>query len=174
MVEPEVNIIDNIIPVDLCYELISKYSNLDKVDRTNKSYWSDGIIDHSTTVLVNELNNHERGRILEHLHNYLPQIHNCYFNAMFYRWSHHSYIPPHNDGHVDHAITIHLNEDYLTKEGGVFMYKLSSKPHQNDCWTGVEPLFNRTVHSAGLVDHWVTPVTSRRDRLSLQLFNLKC
>ena len=169
MSDQQINIIDDILPPDLCQELIFKYKSLDRVDRTNKSMWDPGIVDYSTPILVNDLNNHERGRVMECINNYLPQIYDFRFNAMFYRWTPYSYIPPHNDGHLNQALTLHLNEDYNARDGGVFMYRLEGEDH----WTGVEPRYNRLVHLEGLIQHWVTPVTAQHDRLSLQIFNIR-
>jgi len=151
--ENNITIIDNILPPELCDELILKYTQRSGASVINA---------------VNELNNHERGRVVEYLNNYLPTIYGCYFNAMFYRWTHLSHVPIHDDGDVGHAITIYLNKDYRTREGGVFLYRLDDKSH----WTGVEPIYNRLVHAEGKVDHFVTPVTSERDILSLQLFDI--
>lgn len=151
--ENNITIIDNILPPKLCDELISKYSE-----------GAGASVMHA----VNELNNHERGRVMEHLNNYLPTIYGYYFNAMFYRWRHLSHIPIHDEGHVGHFITIYLNKDYCVSEGGVFLYRLNNKSH----WTGVEPIYNRLVHSEGKVENFMTPVTSERDKLSLQLFDI--
>ena len=164
----QVNIVDDILPHDLCDELIFKYHNKPSSDKTNHQAWSPDIVDHSTVVLVNELNNHEMGRIMPFVHDALPFLKNYYFIGMFYRWTHLSYIPIHNDGHVDQALTIHLNPDYSVREGGLFLYRIND----SDPWTGIEPIHNRLVHTEK-ADHMVTPVTSHRPRLSLQLFNLR-
>ena len=58
MSDQQINIIDDILPPDLCQELIFKYKSLDRVDRTNKSMWDANIVDYSTPIFVNDLNNH--------------------------------------------------------------------------------------------------------------------
>jgi len=159
--ENNITIIDNVLPAELCDELISKYAQCGSADSISRK-------DYSTCVLVNELNNHERGRLVEHLNNYLPSVYGYNFTAMFYRWTHLSYIPVCDYSHVTHSITVHLNKNYNVREGGVFLYRLNGESH----WTGVEPVYNRLVHTEGRVDQFVTPVTSNRDKLSLQLFDI--
>ena len=165
--EKDIIVIDNILPEDLCGQLINKYKNFESCDRTNITSWPDFIVKNSNVVLVNDLNNWETNIILNRLKNYLPQIYNEPFRAMFYRWTTGSYIPPHDDGHIDHAITIHLNQNYEEESGGLFMYRMKDSDH----WTGIEPIYNRMVYTYGRVRHWTTP--THTTRLSLQLFNLR-
>jgi Rps23 Pro-64 3,4-dihydroxylase Tpa1-like proline 4-hydroxylase len=89
------------------------------------------------------------------------------YNMMFYRWSPLSYIPVHTDNGIFNAATIYLNRDYDIREGGVYMYKIN----EEDLWTGIEPKFNRMVVVQGDVPHWSTPVTSDRNRMSIQMFS---
>jgi len=163
------SVIDNVLSIDLCHELVDKYKQTPHCNRTNKTIWSENIIHHSNYVLVNDLNNHERNKVLQHVFKVLPEYSDDNIHAMFYRWTKFSYIPPHDDRHVDYAITIHLNVNYTASQGGVFMYKEQDDIH----WTGVEPIFNRLVCNKNNIVHWVTPVTSNEDRYSLQIFPIK-
>jgi hypothetical protein len=162
----EIRVIENMLPESFCDELITKYQKKNEVDRTNRTHWGEDIIDYSMIVLVNDLEEYERTRLLTWVNNYLNFPVSS--SAMFYRWTFNSYIPPHADGHVKTALTIHLNKDYHPKEGGIFLYQ--DKWGSRD-WIGVEPRYNLGVFVTGDVHHAVTPVTSNRDRLSIQLFS---
>lgn len=166
-------VIDNFLPEDLAKSITEKYSSAQGCDRTNRTNWDDDIIEYSTVVLVNDIDvplysQLLRDRVKEHYHPITKDVH---FSTMFYRWTPSSYIPPHLDYHTDFAISIHLNEDYDPKDGGMFLYKNERSDRD---WIGIEPIFNRAV-LASTVDgpdifHQVTPVTSKSDRKSIQMF----
>jgi len=165
----KVEIFEDFLPLQFSKELIETYSQKKAADRTNKTSWDKEIVEHSNFVLVNDLTQEHRFKIVVALQKKDPQIDinklvNA--NAMFYRWSLFSYIPPHNDHDSQLALTIYLNEDYHIKEGGVFMYKIN----EEDNWRVIEPKFNRAVLSKSKVLHWVTPITSNRDRMTIQFF----
>ncbi len=193
--KPKVEIVNHAINQGLLDELIHAYSNSPIYDRKNKDVWEKGIVGYSSDVLVNDLNSYERNRLLSYVSKLYPKVLD-YENvsAMFYRWTPNSYIPPHNDGNAKVSITIYLNQMYDPKEGGYFLYKpqgdtkeerasfsdgitgvysgasgKKDKRHAPD-WICIHPTYNRLVYIEGTVEHTVTPVTSLRNRLSLQIF----
>lgn len=163
-----VSVIDNVLPIDLCHELIDKYKQTPHHNQVNKTMWGENIIYNSNYVLINDLNNHERNRVLKHVFKVLPEYSDDNVNVMFCRGTKFSYIPPHNNDHVDYAITINLNVNYTANQGGIFMYKEKDDIH----WTGIEPIFNRLVCNKNHVTHLVSPVTSDEDQYYLQIFNI--
>jgi len=170
--KPKVEIVDRAINQELLDELIYSYSNNPNYDRNNKETWDQSIIGYSSDVLVNDLNDDERERLLSYVFKFYPKLsHYEKVSAMFYRWTPNSYIPPHNDVNATVSITIHLNQMYDPKEGGYFLYKPEGKDKRYvPDWICVEPIYNRLVCVEGNVEHTVTPVTSLRNRLSLQMF----
>jgi hypothetical protein len=164
-----VKIIDNYLAPDLAKLIMSKFKDKQGCDRTNRTNWDDDIRENSTVILVNDINDYRH--LLSERANQEFGTENVTFSAMFYRWTPLSYIPPHLDYDLTYAISIHLNENYNPKNGGMFLYKESPDSKH---WIGVEPIFNRAVLSdtSDGVDmmHQVTPVTSKFDRLSIQMF----
>lgn len=163
-----IKIIDNFLEPSMAKVITKKYKNLEGCDRTNRTHWDDDILEDSTVVLVNDVVNYKM--LLNEKVNSAFNT-NIEFSAMFYRWTPLSYIPPHLDYDLNYAVTIHLNENYNAKNGGMFLYKENASDRD---WIGVEPVFNRAVlaDTSDGVDIWhqVTPVTSRFDRLSIQMF----
>ena len=79
-----------------------------------------------------------------------------------------SYIPWHNDGHVNAALTIYLNKEWDINWGGYFLYK------ENDEIKAIVPDFNLALLQQGGADgisHCVTTTNIDADlRITLQLF----
>lgn len=163
-----IKIIDNFLEPIIAEIITKKYKDLKGCDRTNRTHWDDDIIENSTVVLVNDMVNY-KALLNEKVNSEFGT--NVEFGVMFYRWTPLSYIPPHLDYNLTYAATIHLNENYNAKNGGMFLYKANQGDRD---WIGIEPIFNRAVladTSDGVdVMHQVTPVTSRFDRLSIQMF----
>lgn len=163
-------IINSFLELNLANQILNEYKDKDGCDRTNRTHWDQDIKGDSTTVLVNDIDSRFMASLAKRVNEEF-NTKNIGFSAMFYRWSPLSYIPPHLDYDITYAVTIHLNRNYNPKNGGMFLYK---KHPEDPCWIGVEPMFNRAVlaDTSDGIDIWhqVTPVTSRFDRLSIQMF----
>ena len=167
---PKPLITENVLPEDLCHSLIKEFKNKPQVDRTNRHHWYPVIVQHSSYVLVNDVVGEPRERVLRALRDKgMPFSSSS--SCMFYRWTAYSYIPTHADEGFCRSGTIHLNENYNTFDGGMFLYM----DYDRNEWIGVEPRFNRCVyfdqtnHPDG-TSHMVTPVTSENERMSIQMF----
>ena len=183
-------ITENLLPDDLCRSLIEEFQHKSEVDYTNHHRGSirGGIPSYapgvgnlrgdthredfksSSYVLVNDIT----GRTKEKLFKVMRE-NNMPFSSksscMFYRWSTFSYYPTHADMGMARLASIYLNEDYRTCDGGMYLYK----DDERNEWIGIEPSFNKSVyfdqtnHPEGTL-HMVTPVTSRKERMSIQMF----
>lgn len=85
----------------------------------------------------------------------------------FYIWSRGSFIPFHNDGHVDAASSIYLNDVWDVDDGGLFLWR---DEHNN--LNVVEPEYNKMVFNLNNTWHGVTMITpfSAQLRYSIQIF----
>jgi len=180
---------ENVLPDNLCRSLIEEYQDKPEVDRTNHHRNpSKGLIPsyapgthsmhtfdgpkkefrYSSYILVNDIVGQLKKRVLMALQD-KGMAFSLKAACMFYRWSNFSYYPAHADAGFAQSASIYLNENYSTNDGGMFLYK------DNERWIGIEPSFNRSVyfdqtnHPEGIL-HMVTPVTSNRERMSIQLF----
>tara|TARA_B100000287_G_scaffold375636_1_gene376258 strand:+ start:136 stop:651 length:516 start_codon:yes stop_codon:yes gene_type:complete len=169
MINKGINIIDDFLPLSLAEELLEEFKGKKSCDMTNRNHWDEDIIEDSKIVLINRI----EGSLRESLKRRVNSEFNSDFNwsTLFYRWTTGSFIPPHLDYGIDYACTIHLNKDYKPKNGGMFLFKEKPDDHH---WIGVEPIFNRAVivDTRGGSDVWhqVTPVVSKFDRMSIQMF----
>jgi hypothetical protein len=106
---------------DLAY---TTYFSRDACMKTN-ACWPASIVKDSTPVLVwdmdqtTDLYKSIRATLVEQLD--LPP--SSIINIMFYYWTRHSYIPWHNDSHVDTALTIYLNPHWHRDFGGLFLWE---------------------------------------------------
>lgn len=75
-----------------------------------------------------------------------------------------SYIPPHNDSIYGRAVSVYLNKDWSLSDGGLFCYSIEDEIR---C---VVPEYNVGVQNSQAEQHFTTPVTSEKLRLSLQIF----
>tara|TARA_Y100000593_G_C4289382_1_gene327409 strand:+ start:550 stop:1140 length:591 start_codon:yes stop_codon:yes gene_type:complete len=183
--EKKVSVYDDVLPEEVYNALLDKYENKPEVDRVNKTAWAGPIISETGVVLINDIDKKitidiakaimeksdfftigpkEEGEDVDAM---IQNIFQYGYNMMFYRWTPLSYIPVHSDYGLYAAATIYLNKDYDITDGGVYMYKTN----EEDSWTAVEPKFNRMVVVQGDTPHWSTPNTSKRNRLSLQMFS---
>ena len=84
---------------------------------------------------------------------------------MLYFWTKLSYIPWHDDGHAESALTIYLNDYWDEDWGGYFMYKL------NDKINAIKPDRNLGVIQTGSIFHSVSTVNLDADlRITIQTF----
>ena len=84
--------------------------------------------------------------------------------VMLYLWPNGSYISPHKDGSHAKAISIYLNKEWSLSDGGLFCYVDTQGIH---C---VSPEYNLSVENDEAKEHFTTPVTSSKLRISLQIF----
>ena len=85
---------------------------------------------------------------------------------MFYIWTKLSYIPWHNDHHVNGALTVYLNNYWDINWGGYFMYK-----NQNNEINAIKPETNLGVLQLEGVEHSVSTVNvNAENRITLQTF----
>jgi hypothetical protein len=89
------------------------------------------------------------------------------FMVMNYAWSRLSYIPWHNDGMHDVAISVYLNDVWDPDWGGLFLYR-----DETGAIHGHAPKCNTAVKNAGHVEHATTMVApdAPSPRLTLQIF----
>jgi hypothetical protein len=84
---------------------------------------------------------------------------------MLYIWTKLSYIPWHDDSHVESALTIYLNDYWDPDWGGYFMYKLNNEIK------AIKPERNLGVIQTGGVHHSVSTVNLDANlRITLQSF----
>ena len=84
--------------------------------------------------------------------------------AWMYIYPNGAYIPPHKDSIYAKAISIYLNKDWSLSDGGLFCY---SDNNEIKC---VIPEYNLGVQNTQAEQHFTTPVTSDKLRISLQIF----
>ena len=86
-------------------------------------------------------------------------------NMMFYYWLPGSYIPWHRDSSHEAGMTIHLNDEWLIKYGGLFNY------YKENTIKGIKPEKNLGVLQIGGVGHSTTIISSTAPiRRTLQMF----
>jgi Rps23 Pro-64 3,4-dihydroxylase Tpa1-like proline 4-hydroxylase len=169
MLKKGLNIIDDFLPLDLAEELLKEFKDKKSCDLTNSKHWDKDILEDSKIILINQIKGPLADSLISRVNSEFDS--NFDWSTLFYRWTTGSYIPPHLDYGIDHACTIHLNKDYNPKYGGMFLFKEEQNDHH---WIGIEPIFNRAViaDTKGEPDIWhqVTPVVSKFDRMSIQMF----
>jgi len=91
------------------------------------------------------------------------------YDVMNYAWTRLSYIPWHNDGHRQSAVTIYLNETWEKDWGGLFLYCHES----SDDIRGYAPRFNTAIKNGANVEHATTMITPDAPdlRMTVQLFH---
>lgn len=169
MLKKGLNIIDDFLPLGLAEELLKEFKDKKSCDFTNRNHWDQDIIEDSKIVLINEIKDGLRDSLLSRVNKEFNN--NLNWSTLFYRWTTGSYIPPHLDYDINYACTIHLNKNYHPKYGGMFLFKEERDDHH---WIGIEPIFNRAViadtKDESDIWHQVTPVVSKFDRISIQMF----
>ena len=86
---------------------------------------------------------------------------------LFYIWGRGSFIPFHNDAHVEAASTIYLNDSWDSDDGGLFIWR-----DELNKLNVVEPEFNKMVFNSNKLWHGVTMIApfSQQLRYSVQVF----
>jgi Rps23 Pro-64 3,4-dihydroxylase Tpa1-like proline 4-hydroxylase len=84
---------------------------------------------------------------------------------MLYFWTKLSYIPWHNDGHAESALTIYLNDYWDEDWGGYFMFKLNNEIK------AIKPDRNLGIIQTGSIFHSVSTINLDADlRITVQTF----
>lgn len=85
--------------------------------------------------------------------------------CMFYYWNPGSYIPWHTDGNHSGGLTIHLNDDWEFRMGGLFLYNVEDEVKT------VVPKKNLGVLQVGGMPHSTTIISENSPvRRTLQIF----
>ena len=127
--------------------------------------WDDFIVGHSTPIIIIDM--HDTEELSIKIKNSIKnKIGKEPSNIMFYIWTKLSYIPWHNDHHVNGALTVYLNNYWDINWGGYFMYK-----NQNNEINAIKPETNLGVLQLEGVEHSVSTVNvNAENRITLQTF----
>ena len=169
--------IDSFLPVNLAREYFA-YGRDVVTGKSGSNYvwtnqaWDKRIVNDSSIVICIRLPDHflkDLQSILEEKNIFdknrdLPL--SVSQSAMIYVWSKNSYIPVHNDGAYNRAVTVYLNESWEYNDGGMFNWFDPSVQE----WKNIEPTFNRAVINDSGYLHGITPVKSSTNRITLQVF----
>lgn len=128
--------------------------------------WSSRIVRASLPVLVRDYDSSLSAIILGQLIE-RGVVHTTDYVVMNYAWSRLSYIPWHNDGMHEVAITVYLNEIWDRDWGGLFLYMDDRQEIKGYC-----PKFNTCVKNSGHILHSTTMIApdASAPRLTLQIF----
>ena len=165
------------LPFDLLNELQEFADKVNQMDvnsvsgfKTNKTDWEENIIQESESLKIytadddNELIN----RIRQEIENQTGWIANG--EMMLYFWPPGSYIPWHNDGHMNAGFTLYLNEFWDKDWGGLFLYEYGPE----NIIIGVTPNENMAILQEGGVQHAITTINKGANiRITLQAFFLE-
>ena len=170
MIKIKRNFFDNDLIEELSTLAIKSYKS-NKL-RTNFSSWNDGIVQHSSVVLIYDI--FHDNEIYKKL---CKKFDTEDYNFTFQYWTQGSYIPWHNDGYASEAGTVYLNKKWNLDCGGLFMwmYDSSKKIYAE------KPEFNKLIFLSGNInDHSTTPVirplfedSGQIMRTTLQFFSEK-
>ena len=129
--------------------------------------WDRNIVRASAPVLVRDFHPMAARFILSDL-NANGIIEGYGYDVMNYAWCPLSYIPWHNDGHVDCAATVFLNEHWDPNWGGLFLYRESEETQIK----AFAPSFNSGFRNDGHIRHATSMVAmdAPEPRFTLQIF----
>jgi Rps23 Pro-64 3,4-dihydroxylase Tpa1-like proline 4-hydroxylase len=131
--------------------------------------WSSNIVKASQPVLIRDYDPALSAIILGQLTR-RGVIDTDDFQVRNYAWSRLSYIPWHNDGMHQVAITVFLNDVWERDWGGIFLYL-----DDRSGIRGYAPKFNTCLKNRGHILHSTTMITpdAAAPRLTLQIFPKK-
>jgi hypothetical protein len=131
--------------------------------RTNLC-WQDEIVNQSTPVIIRDILNDSP--LYAKLKSEIEAKTGLEVDRlMMYFWTKLSYIPWHNDSHVESALTIYLNDYWNENWGGYFMYNL------NNQIIAIKPERNLGVIQTGNVYHSVSTLNLDASlRITIQSF----
>jgi len=133
-------------------------------DYTNYDRWEKNIINDGSIIYVKNI---ERDSILyRRLCNEIQEKINIPtegIKLMYHMMGDGSNVGLHDDGHVDYALTIYLNDKWNKKDGGIFYYYLNDKEYE------VVPCKNKGVFIKN-TEHRVSEIKNNKIRVSIQGF----
>jgi Rps23 Pro-64 3,4-dihydroxylase Tpa1-like proline 4-hydroxylase len=131
--------------------------------RTN-TCWPEDVVRQSTPVIIIDISNDSP--IHSRLKSEIDTKTGLEVNKlMVYFWTKLSYIPWHNDAHMDAALTIYLNDYWDQDWGGYFMYKMNNEIK------AIKPERNLGIVQTGHISHSVSTVNlDAPSRITLQVF----
>jgi Rps23 Pro-64 3,4-dihydroxylase Tpa1-like proline 4-hydroxylase len=161
--------IDNLLPHDLLVDTAHAAENVLISNRYNLSSnfsWNNDIILDSAPVLTHLID--KDSKLYKDLRQCIvdktDMDSRSEIDIMFYYWSVFSYIPWHDDCHVDSALTLYLNPDWDENWGGYFMYE------DGDEVKAIKPQGNMAIYNK-TVKHCTTPVhIGGKMRVTMQVF----
>jgi hypothetical protein len=165
----EIRFFDEVFEPQLCTFLLNNSrASLTTTSEFRRSnfHWSEDIRKSSAAVLVRDIEAPLCSMILEKLVERGVIEHQDY-RVMNYAWTRLSYIPWHDDKHVQDAVTVYLNDQWDLDWGGLFLYK-----DGNGQILAYAPAFNCGLRNQARLLHATTPVTldAPEPRFTLQLF----
>ena len=160
---------NDILASDL-FELVDSKSKelLDSANSKRWKTWDENIRDLSKPVHIVDVPSDLQEKVYDDL-----KLNQLYMNGnifspthmMFYYWLPGSYIPWHTDSAHEAGMTIHLNDNWLIKYGGLFNY------YEENSIQGIKPEKNLGVLQIGGIGHSTTIISSTAPiRRTLQMF----
>jgi hypothetical protein len=152
----DINFFDDVFEPRFCTFLLTdaraRLGDSREFSRSN-FHWDPAIRRASAPVLVRDYDPALAALIIAGLRKRGVIEHDRY-SVMNYAWTRLSYIPWHDDGHRDQAITIYLNDVWELDWGGLFLYKDEAGDIR-----AMPPRFNAGLKNNRNVAHSTTPVS---------------
>jgi Rps23 Pro-64 3,4-dihydroxylase Tpa1-like proline 4-hydroxylase len=167
------------LPFDLLNELQEFADKVNQMDvnsvsgfKTNKTDWEESIIQKSEALKIYTIEAEDDidliTRVKQQISNQIGWKPDG--PIMLYFWPPGSYIPWHDDGHMNAGFTLYLNEFWDKDWGGLFLYEYG--PENNII--GVTPNENMAILQEGGVQHAITTINKGANiRITLQAFFLE-
>ena len=146
MIKIKRNFFDNDLIDSLSSFAIKSYKS-NKL-RTNFSSWNDGIVQHSSVVLIYDI--FHDNEIYKKL---CKKFDTEDYNFTFQYWTQGSYIPWHDDGHTSFTATFYCNRYWNKDWGGLFLYE------KDDNILAEVPEWNKLIVQTARDPHSTTSVT---------------
>ena len=124
----------------------------DSTYRTNFTSWGQIIVKDSAVVLIHDVIDIDVKDIVQRVSKEKITDKKIRFNnIMFYYWSNQSYIPWHDDGHVENACTVYLDREWAPENGGLYQYQDGRQVNT------IVPQYNLGVFQHNQTRHATTP-----------------
>jgi hypothetical protein len=160
----EVYVKNNFLPVPLIKE-IKTYGTENKPSGINLTEWDPKVVGMSGTIILYSLPAELSSKIMLCVNKLIPKTINLIPDITYTLGGRYSYIPWHNDGNHEAAITIYMNDYWDREWAGAFIYK------DGDEYKAIYPEYNKAVFFKSPLDHCTTmPNIQAPLRESLQIF----
>jgi Rps23 Pro-64 3,4-dihydroxylase Tpa1-like proline 4-hydroxylase len=167
------------LPFDLLNELQEFANKVNQMDvnsvdgfKTNKTDWEDDIVQESEPLKIYTVEADEDNELINRIKTEIRNQTGWKTDGpiMLYFWPPGSYIPWHDDGHMNAGFTLYLNDFWDRDWGGLFLYEYG--PENNI--VGLTPKENIAVLQEGGVYHAITTINKGSNvRITLQAFFLE-